>query len=704
MIKRLKKYLYLQLLLPYLYGLGAMIISFWPFSKFHHWGIGIWALTWLAVFLFLIKVVNLRWSKIRLHAVNPQLAEGLELLEKNESGWILEKWLKNLSDLNLKLDFRPFLYLFILGFLSLSLFWVLKPQPENSSVSANSKVKLDQKLNPSLLKPLITVKIVAPAYTGIATITSSSLDIKAAEGSKIYWQINGENLAEYDWFLEEAGKKRTFTASKKDRVLASSLNSNTLYRIGASKGDKEVWSSAYYSLESIPDQKPVLNIDSKEYYKELKGPNLGTEKLRLRVSDDYAVKQILWVGTIAKGNGENIKFREKQAQVFNGNAKSLNMTYSIDLEKLGLEVGEELYFYFLVADSKQPEAHVLRSETFFIKYLDPKQLESLDASTMAVNNLPEYFRSQRQIIIDTEKLIKARKKTKIPIFQEKSNELGFDQKSLRLRYGQYLGEEFESSVGPGSKETEDLLEGFKHDHDHEEQSDHHHAEEATEYAHDHEHQQESSSETDPLATLMADYVHAHDDGELNTYYEASTRSLLKSALEQMWQSELYLRLYEPEKALPFEQKALEYLKKAQQKARNYAQKTAISVAPIKENETRLKGRAENLSKSLKFQSLTEARITEKALKQVLGHEPKAVLSSASRQALIYLAAYNGLGLASRKTCLSWANTQFLEFEDLRKLKSEIAGLVYILNSRTQPKSASKSYQSLKKAYLNSTAQ
>jgi len=63
----------------------------------------------------------------------------------------------------------------------------------------------------------------------------------------------------------------------------------------------------------------------------------------------------------------------------------------------------------------------------------------------------------------------------------------------------------------------------------------------------------------------------------------------------MWQSELHLRLYEPEKALPFEKKALEYLKTAQQKARAYAKKTGLDPPPIKEKETRLTGERKNVT-------------------------------------------------------------------------------------------------------------
>ena len=40
-------------------------------------------------------------------------------------------------------------------------------------------------------------------------------------------------------------------------------------------------------------------------------------------------------------------------------------------------------------------------------------------------------------------------------FKSQSNEIGFDQKVLRLRYGQFLGEEFETSAGGGHIEPTD---------------------------------------------------------------------------------------------------------------------------------------------------------------------------------------------------------------------------------------------------------
>ena len=130
---------------------------------------------------------------------------------------------------------------------------------------------------------------------------------------------------------------------------------------------------------------------------------------------------------------------------------------------------------------------------------------------------------------------------------------------------------------------------------------------------------------------MEQYVHAHDNAETNTFHEQSTRSLLKMALEQMWQSELHLRLYEPEKALPYENKALEYLKLSQQKARSYVKKTGFDPPAIKEKEIRLTGELKNVdAANRQTRNLTQVR-TEQLVTEVLGYLHLPKLSAAQRQ-------------------------------------------------------------------------
>jgi len=133
--------------------------------------------------------------------------------------------------------------------------------------------------------------------------------------------------------------------------------------------------------------------------------------------------------------------------------------------------------------------------------------------------------------------------------------------------------------------------------------------------------------------LMEQYIHSHDDGEANTFHEQSTRSLLKMALENMWQSELNLRMYEPEKALPFEQKALEYLKLSQQKARSYVKKTGFDPPPIKELETRLTGELTNVDPVFKQERTYSQQQIELLVGESLGYLDLPKLSARQRQTL-----------------------------------------------------------------------
>ena len=164
--------------------------------------------------------------------------------------------------------------------------------------------------------------------------------------------------------------------------------------------------------------------------------------------------------------------------------------------------------------------------------------------------------------------------------------------------------------------------------DHEE--DHH----AVEPYHDHGPEQpRGSDQQDGVAALMAQYVHAHDNAETNTFHEQSTRSLLKMALEQMWQSELHLRLYEPEKALPFEHKALEYLKLSQQKARSYVKKTGFDPPQTKEKETRLTGELKNAVSSFNQERLYSQQRIEVLVTQALGYVELPKLNTQQRQTM-----------------------------------------------------------------------
>jgi hypothetical protein len=200
--------------------------------------------------------------------------------------------------------------------------------------------------------------------------------------------------------------------------------------------------------------------------------------------------------------------------------------------------------------------------------------------------MPEYFRSQRQIIIDSEKLLREKKRITKQNFNERSNELGYDQKVLRLRYGQFLGEEFESGVGPqtaneNEREGGDITKEFGHQHDSE--NEHNLVEEKAIPGETHSHHQENSL-PGQAKNPLEEFVHAHDSDEEASFFVQSIKAKLKAAVTIMWDAELYLRLYQPEKSLPYQYQALKLLKEISQDSRIYVHRTGFDPPPLKEDK------------------------------------------------------------------------------------------------------------------------
>lgn len=443
------------------------------------------------------------------------------------------------------------------------------------------------------------VKVRPPAYTGLPQKESSDLNVSSLVGSSVDWSVEFDHTQGLAVRLANSrGEEIALRESGGAFVHQDRLTGSGFYSIRGYWRDSLVYQSDFYKLEALPDLSPRIEPASKELYRYhlLKDPK--SIRVSARISDDFRVKQAFIVATVARGAGENVKFREVRMPLSPSDFKEATLQKNIDLNALQFAPGDELYYYWAATDNREPEANFTKSDTYFVVYKDTARIEEAQLATMAVNIMPEYFRSQRQIIIDTEKLLARRNKAKTKDFNAASNEIGFDQKVLRLRYGQYLGEEFETSIGgagsPGDTDNGNIIDAFTHHSDGQGEGAEARGGEPV-HEHAHEHQAEPAGEKDPLAALMEQYTHSHDDAETNTFYEQSTRSLLKMALEQMWQSELHLRMYEPEKALPFEHKALEYLKTAQQKARTYVKKSGYDPPPIKEKEKRLTGELKDLA-------------------------------------------------------------------------------------------------------------
>ena len=570
----------------------------------------------LALQLIHQKLNNTEYSLQLLDISKPNIAEQLQL----------ERLLSNIETQPIPNVISPKLGIYLIIFLAaLGINYAYPLLKKASLPNAESQETLNPNSIISNLKSqFISAKLTIspPTYTKFPIRVVSDLNASAISGSVLKWQLNFTNSTNLDVkLINNRGEELNFKKIGDEFEYSDQLLTSGLYAFKAYFKDSLVYQSDYYRLEAIPDFAPKIEPISKELYTFHYLKDAKNISISAKISDDFLVDQAFIVATLARGSGENVKFREVKFPIAANNFKEANVSKNIDLKALNFSPGDELYYYWAAVDNKRPEPNFTKSDTYFIVYKDTANVEEAELSTMAMNIIPEYFRSQRQIIIDSEKLIAKRKKINIKEFNSISNEIGFDQKALRLRYGQYLGEEFENTIGganalPSDVETDgDLLKGYVHDHDGGE----HEAESGGQKdEHEHNNTGNKQDEKDPVAELLEGYIHSHDDGEANTFYEQSTRSLLKMALEQMWQSELHLRLYEPEKAMPFEKKALEYLKLAQQKARVFVKKTSYDPPPIKEKEKRLTGELTKFNEAFSSEKNYSQQQLEKLIAEVMG--------------------------------------------------------------------------------------
>jgi len=423
-----------------------------------------------------------------------------------------------------------------------------------------------------------------PSYTGMKSTNSSNMNIKALEGSRLSWKIKFD--AEVDSVLLESNVgNQSMKFVDGAYVKSTTLTEPGFYNFRFTDRLGGTYVSELYALEVTQDQPPSLEIQGLKQFESFEYSEPKMIRFNTLIKDDYGIADAAIIATVSKGSGESVKFREEKLAFdtkSSSGSKNLELSKKLDLDVLKMEPGDELYFYVETHDTKRPKANISRSETFFAVIKDTVSGQFAVEGTMGADLMPDYFRSQRQLIIDTEKLITQKSKLTEYEFNSTSNELGFDQKALRLKYGEFMGDEADSGIQGAQPEVEestdpdDPLAEFTHDHD----GDNEH----NLVDHDHDEGVEEKKAEDPLH----DYLHDHDNPEESTLFTQSLRSMLQQAMAEMWDAELHLRLYSPDKSLPYQYKALKLIQEIKNSARIYVHRIGFDPPPIKE-EVRLTG-------------------------------------------------------------------------------------------------------------------
>ena len=439
-----------------------------------------------------------------------------------------------------------------------------------------------------------------PKYTQKTNVRSSKMAIKAVEGSRLTWRIRFNTEIE-NVVLERLEEQHPMRKTKEgDYTFSTVLKQSGFYNFRFTSLDRVSYVSNLYPIEVIEDKPPKIEVLNLKPFTSFSDEKQWALPFVAAITDDFGVGSAKIIATVSKGEGESVKFREAQLNfenTFTLGSKNISLSKTINLDLLKMEPGDELYFYIEATDLKTPVFNRSGSETFFVVIKDTLSDSFEVEATLGVDQLPDYFRSQRQLIIDTKKLIKDRPKLTDKDFKFRSNELGYDQKVLRLKYAEFMGEETDSGIVTNKPiqteenhdEDHNLLEDYTHDHD----SDNEHNLVSEEV--------KSKTVKDPLQ----EYLHNHDDPEESTLFTASLKSKLRNALNEMWDAELHLRVYNPKKSLPNQYRALKLIQDIKNSARIYVHRIGFDPPPIKEDK-RLSG---------KIDAVTNFRKNERLLKE-----------------------------------------------------------------------------------------
>lgn len=513
----------------------------------------------------------------------------------------------------------------------------------------------------------VTVEIHPPAYTHRPPRQQNALEVEAVEGSLIRWSLPPQIDRA---FVAFAGRDPlAFDSNEEGLELEMEARESNVYQLVVPGRDEAV-RSGYSRLTVIPDALPTVRILSPSDRVTLAGDAQATLDLSLEAEDDHGLDSLELVSTLAQGSGESVEFRQhRQSLRPDPTGTEAVREVRMSFDELGLADGSELYFFVEARDNRQPEPNVGRSATYIVRVPEERVVTADLGEGLPIVLPPGYFRSQRQIILDTEKLIAGKSELSAAEFGRRSEGLGFDQRALRMRYGTLLGEEFESGRPVGAGETEESAR--EEDHEHE-------AETGTGPTGD-------TDDQNRLEGVPSDFVHFHDSAEIATFFTSEIRTRLKQVLAQMWDAEGRLRVHEPGAALPYEYRALELLKDLQHRSRIYVQKVGFETPPLEPEKLRLTGELEDIQ-------TRRLRITQNQpddpLVDVIGdilailqqHGPtadpiEADTASLVRSSVAQLAASDPTVLMALTALDRWVAGEELSDDELQSLTSALWRLV-----------------------------
>jgi len=187
-----------------------------------------------------------------------------------------------------------------------------------------------------------------PSYTGKTDETlRNSGDMVVPAGTKVLWRFEAQNTDEINMKFGKSGKltsvdrkgENSFTKSK-------SFYKNSNYSVYLSNEHLKNADSISYNVTVIPDLHPSITAEEKRDSSDKKYLYFLGD-----VSDDYGIKSVNFKYKIEAKNQQGSGKFESQAIDITAGRKAASYTHTWDLNRLNLNAGDKLTYFFEVWDN-----------------------------------------------------------------------------------------------------------------------------------------------------------------------------------------------------------------------------------------------------------------------------------------------------------------------------------------------------------------
>jgi hypothetical protein len=313
------------------------------------------------------------------------------------------------------------------------------------------------KPRPELLN--VTATLNYPAYLGKKTESIANIsDLLLPEGTKVSWNFKTEKSSTLLFMLN--GKENLLKILKDEANFTATIKSNSKYSITPKNQYVTIRDSLSHQITVIKDQAPQISVEEKP-------DSVNNKALYFsgQVTDDYGFSRLSFKYNLKEHN--RIVSTITKNIAIKSNATANNFFYFWDLKAVDAKPGQEIEYYFEVADNDGVNgAKVTRSEIKTFKQPTKKETaELVNASNQALkkkmqsairlaNTIEKESKKVAESLID-KKQISFEDKKQIEALLDKQKQLDEAVKEIKEQNDKNIEQQQDQ------KQTEELLEKQK---------------------------------------------------------------------------------------------------------------------------------------------------------------------------------------------------------------------------------------------------